>query len=156
MNRLTPLAAAAGVAVASLLAAPPPAEAQHHRDRYDRYDGHPRDYRRAPRHGEFIVYAWLCPDLREDRRDRRFNEGWRDRREDRRDRRVLSCPPRAWEYVRGVRDRGRGPRFTPREAYWDPRSGRYFVHTRRGTYPVRVVYGRGFHQRWDDRRWQAY
>ncbi len=49
--------------------------------------------------GEWHVDARKCPDLREDRRDARHNDGWRDRREDRRDQRVIQCPARAWYYV---------------------------------------------------------
>jgi len=161
MNRLTSIAVSAGAAIATLGVAAPAADAQHHRgDRYDHYGWRDSGWH-GPRRSHFVVYAWQCPDLREDRRDRRVNTGWRDRREDRRDRRVLSCPPRAWSFVQGYNDRRRGPRFTPREAYWDPRSGRYWVQTRRGAYPVHVVYGRGFgsawgHRGWDDRRWRRH
>ena len=48
--------------------------------------------------GTWHLNAAACPDLREDRRDARIDEGWRDRREDRRDRSVIECPPRAWSY----------------------------------------------------------
>jgi len=49
--------------------------------------------------GEWRLNARACPDLREDRRDARRDNGWRDRREDRRDQRVINCPARAWYYV---------------------------------------------------------
>lgn len=49
--------------------------------------------------GEWRVDARKCPDLREDRRDARHNDGWRDRREYRRDQRIISRPARAWHYV---------------------------------------------------------
>ena len=52
----------------------------------------------APAHGWRLNPA-LCPDLREDRRDRAVTYSRRDRREDRRDSRVTSCPARAWTYV---------------------------------------------------------
>ncbi len=157
MKSLIPLAAAAATAFTSLAAAAPAAQAQHYDrghhygDRYGRHDDW--RYRRAPARGEFLVYAWRCPDLREDFRDRRVTIGRLDRREDRRDRQVLSCPQSAWDwqpasghrYGYGYRDRG--PGFIPSRAYWDRRSGQYFVESRRGVYPVRIVYGRGFHQR---------
>lgn len=53
--------------------------------------------------GEWRINANKCPDLREDRWDRRDDHGRADRREDRRDERVINCPARAWYYVR---DRG--------------------------------------------------
>ena len=53
--------------------------------------------------GTWHVNAAKCPDLREDRWDRREDHGRADRREDRRDERVVNCPKRAWYYVR---DRG--------------------------------------------------
>lgn len=60
--------------------------------------------------GEWRINARECPDLREDRRDARRDNGWRDRREDRRDERVVQCPARAWYYVR---DRGERRNWTP-------------------------------------------
>ena len=48
------------------------------------YEPHHRGYRWNGPEGHFVVYANACPDLREDRRDRRRDTGWRDRREDRR------------------------------------------------------------------------
>lgn len=49
--------------------------------------------------GEWRVNPRACPDIREDWRDARHDNGWRDRREDRRDHRVVRCPARAWYYV---------------------------------------------------------
>ena len=60
--------------------------------------------------GEWRINARQCPDLREDRRDARHNDGYRDRREDRRDERVVNCPARAWYYVR---DRGERRGYEP-------------------------------------------
>ncbi|MEO1038442.1 MAG: hypothetical protein AAFX09_02775 [Pseudomonadota bacterium] len=102
--------------------------------------------------GHFIVYARSCPDIREDRRDRRVYEGRRDIREDRRDRRILDCPPRAWDYVpsrRELRQGRTGDRLRPTIAYLDRRSGQYFTDTRWGAVPVYVVRGRapGDHRR---------
>jgi len=101
--------------------------------------------------GHFVIYARSCPDIREDRRDRRIDKGWRDRREDRRDRRILDCPPRAWDYVPSRRELRRGltgERLRPDVAYLDRRSRQYFTDTRWGPVPVYVVRGRAP----DDRR----
>ena len=95
--------------------------------------------------GHFIIYARSCPDIREDRRDRRIDKGPRDRREDRRDRRILDCPPRAWDYVPSRRELRRGltgERLRPDIAWLDRRSGQYFADTRWGPVPVYVVRGR--------------
>ena len=95
--------------------------------------------------GHFVVYARSCPDLREDRRDRRHNTGWRDRREDRRDRRVIDCPARAWDYIpsrRELRQGRTGERLRPDRAYLDRRSGGFYADTRWGPVPVQVVRGR--------------
>lgn len=133
---LTAAAALAGLAAAALPAA---ADAQ----RYGH--GHGRGWN-GPE-GHFLVYARACPDLREDRRDRRVDRGWRDRREDRRDRRVIDCPPRAWEYVpsrRELRQGRTGERLRPDAAYYSRRNGGYFVDTRWGPVPTYIVRGRGF------------
>ena len=45
--------------------------------------------------GERRLNPDRCPDIREDWRDMRRDNGWRDRREDRRDYRVINCPARA-------------------------------------------------------------
>lgn len=63
--------------------------------------------------GEWRINANRCPDLREDRYDRRHDNGWRDRREDRRDERVINCPVSAWYYVRSPGE-GRYYRAPPR------------------------------------------
>jgi phytoene/squalene synthetase len=133
MNLITQLAAAAGLAALSLTALPSSADAQHHGHRWNGPEGH------------FLVYVRSCPDLREDRRDRRVYEGRRDVREDRRDRRVIECPRRAWEYVpsrRELRQGRTGQRLRPTIAYLDRRSGQYFAETRWGGVPVYVVRGR--------------
>lgn len=117
------------------------------------YEPHHRGYRWNGPEGHFVVYANACPDLREDRRDRRYDTGWRDRREDRRDRRVIDCPDRAWDYIpsrREARDGRTGERLRPQVAYLDRHSGAYFAETRWGPVPVQVIYGRGHH---DDRRY---
>lgn len=57
----------------------------------------------APAHAA-PVYGWqfnprLCPDLVEDRLDRRVTLSRRDLREDIRDSRRVNCPASAWTYV---------------------------------------------------------
>ncbi|MCP2669578.1 hypothetical protein NHF40_01385 [Maricaulaceae bacterium EIL42A08] len=139
MTHFAKLAAAAGLAALSLTALPAAAEAQ-------RYGGHHGGRWNGPE-GHFLVYAHACPDLREDRRDRRVNRGRADRREDRRDARVLNCPSRAWEYVptrRELRQGRTGERLRPNVAYLDRRSGIYYAETRWGDVPVYVVGGRGY------------
>lgn len=140
MSLITQLAAAAGLAALAFTAVPSAAEGQY-RGYYDRGWNGPE--------GHFLVYARACPDLREDFRDARRTTSRADRREDRRDRRILDCPPRAWEYVPSRRElrMGRtGERLRPDYAYFDRRSGRYFVETRWGGVPVQIVRGRGFHR----------
>ena len=134
MTLIAKLAAAAGLAAISLTALPSGAEAQYR-------GGHGWS---GPQ-GHFLVYIRSCPDLREDRRDRRVYEGRRDVREDRRDRRVIECPRRAWDYVptrRELRQGRTGDRLRPTVAYLDRRSGQYFTQTRWGAVPVYVVRGR--------------
>lgn len=100
--------------------------------------------------GTWYVNASACPDLREDRRDRRYNEGRWDRREDRRDSRVIECPPRAWTYVmnryerrHGV-ERGSGARRgTPGVVYRDRRGEFYRVNRRGERRYIDVVIERG-------------
>lgn len=99
--------------------------------------------------GTWYVSVRACPDLREDRRDRRVDEGRWDRREDRRDRRVIDCPPRAWHYVpdryerRHGLERGTGARMgTPGVVYRE--RGRFYRVNRRGNYrEIDVVIERG-------------
>ena len=109
------------------------------------YEPHHRGYRWNGPEGHFVVYANACPDLREYRRDRRRDTGWRDRREDRRDSRIIDCPDRAWDYVpsrREARDGRTGDRLRPDRAYLDRRTGGYYAETRWGAVPVQVVHGR--------------
>jgi Ni/Co efflux regulator RcnB len=80
--------------------------------------------------GEWRIDARKCPDLREDRRDARHNDGWRDRREDRRDQRVINCPSRAWYYVKYRGERGAAPP-RPRDVYIE-RDGRHYYRDYRG------------------------
>jgi len=99
--------------------------------------------------GTWYLNARACPDLREDRRDRRYDEGRWDRREDRRDRRVIECPPRAWTYVpdhwerRNGIERGSGGRLgSPGIVY--RRHGNFYRETRRGDLrQIDVVIERG-------------
>ena len=69
--------------------------------------------------GEWRLNADRCPDIREDWRDMKRDNGWRDRREDRRDYRLINSPARAWSYVqsRGERWNNRRDRDYPREVY---------------------------------------
>jgi hypothetical protein len=143
MTLFAKLAAAAGLAALTLTALPSVAEAQ-------RYGGGHHGHRWNGPEGHFLVYARACPDLREDRRDRRVDLGRADRREDRRDRRILDCPPRAWEYVpsrRELRQGRTGERLRPQIAHWDRPTGRYYVETRWNDVPVYIVRGRGFRDR---------
>ena len=142
MNLIAKLATAAAFASLAVSTIPSMAEAQ-------RY-GHGNRGWNGPE-GHFLVYRRSCPDLIEDRRDRRVDYGRRDRREDRRDRRVIDCPNRAWEYVpsrRELRQGRTGERLRPGVAYLDRRTGAYFAETRWGEVPVYVARGR--HP--DDRR----
>lgn len=108
--------------------------------------------------GTWYVNAAACPDLREDRRDRRHDYGRADRREDRRDRRVIDCPARAWTYVpdryerRHGLERGTGARRgTPGIVYRD--RGSFYRMTRRGDYrEIDVVIERPRRDRRDRRR----
>ncbi|WP_430431393.1 hypothetical protein [Oceanicaulis sp.] len=123
------------------------------------YEPHHRRGRWNGPEGHFVVYARTCPDLREDRRDRRYDTGWRDRREDRRDRRVIDCPARSWEYVpsrRELRQGRTGERLRPDRAYLDRRSGEFFAETRWGPVPVQVVRVRHGRDRHDRRRGHGY
>lgn len=58
--------------------------------------------------GTWFLEASACPDLREDRRDSRYNHGRRDRMEDFRDRQVIDCPPHAWHYQPDFNERRYG------------------------------------------------
>ncbi len=81
------------------------------------------------------VGAWrlsprLCPDLREDRRDRLVVRGRRDLREDRRDARVVTCPVSAWVWT-GPRYRAGGHPARPVATRITLRRGRYYYRPRR-------------------------
>lgn len=104
--------------------------------------------------GTWVLNAAACPDLREDRRDRRDYNGWLDRREDTRDSRVIDCPPRAWRYE-GPRWNGRyGPAYYHNGRYDTPGTvyragnGGFFVadrYGRRHRIDVRIESPRGRH-----------
>ncbi|MDX1291869.1 MAG: hypothetical protein R3265_03570 [Hyphomonas sp.] len=78
--------------------------------------------------GEWKLDPARCPDLREDRIDRRVDYGRADRREDVRDMRRISCPASAWTYVPAP-----GERIARKMAYSGPRQiyvGRHgYYHT---------------------------
>ena len=102
--------------------------------------------------GTWHLDAASCPDLREDRRDARYNQGRFDRREDRRDSRVINCPPRSWSYVpdryerRQGLQRGSGARHgTPGTVYTNLHGDFWRVNRRGRAIPLDVVvhYGRG-------------
>ena len=156
MNMISKLTVTAAIAVAGFTAIPAVADAQYGgRDGYHSGRGHNDGYdaRRGGRwngpEGYFTVRRGMCPDLIEDRRDRRVNNGRADRREDRRDRQVLNCPARAWEYVPSRREarQGRyGDRLRPNTAYLDRRTGTYYAETRFGAVPVQIIGGRGYNR----------
>jgi hypothetical protein len=79
--------------------------------------------------GEWRLNARECPDLREDARDYRHNNGWRDRAEDRRDARVINCPARAWTYIRYRGERNVVPP-RPRQIMIDRYGHEYYRDTR--------------------------
>lgn len=81
--------------------------------------------------GEWRINARECPDLREDARDYRRDNGWRDRAEDRRDARVINCPARSWYYVKYRGERGAAPP-RPREVV-TYRDGRTYYRDYRGS-----------------------
>jgi len=155
MNMISKLTVTAALAVAGFTAIPAVADAQYgaRNGAYseDRNRGGNRGAinnrgARGGLEGYFTVRRGMCPDLIEDRRDRRVNRGRADRREDRRDRRVLNCPARAWEYVPSRREarQGRyGDRLRPNTAYLDRRTGTYYAETRFGPVPVQIIGGRG-------------
>lgn len=109
----------------------------------------------------WVLNAAACPDLREDRRDSRYNEGRMDRREDYRDRQVINCPPRAWRYENSRWDRRSQPAFYGNGRYGTPgtvyraRNGGFFITDRHGArrwIDVRIEYPRN-HRRPVDRRY---
>ncbi len=95
--------------------------------------------------GVWHLDAASCPDLREDWRDARYDEGRYDRREDRRDRRLIECPPRSWTYVPDRWERRNGARHyagrwsTPGTVYREGYN-RFYRLGRHGRYePIQVV-----------------
>lgn len=62
-------------------------------------------YAGAAHGGSWAFDPALCPDLREDVRDRAVTRSGRDVREDRRDARHVLCPASAWIYRPGPRER---------------------------------------------------
>lgn len=89
--------------------------------------------------GEWRLNPRLCPDLREDMRDRRHTYGLRDLREDIRDSRTVNCPASAWVWVS---DRGRVVQTRQRRPdavviHFDPDRRAYY---RRGRTDVNIVF----------------
>lgn len=113
--------------------------------------------------GVWHLDARSCPDLREDRRDARHNNGRYDRREDRRDRRVIDCPPRSWTYVEsryerrhGIQRGSGGRRGTPGIVYTN-RNGQFFRIGRGGRYvPIEVVVNYRNHRGYRNRGHRPY
>ena len=97
----------------------------------------------------WVLNARKCPDLMEDRRDRResrrderydhnrrdVREDRRDRRESRRDEAIINCPAKAWSW-QGPRNRHYNKNKRPKAVYFDRNSSVYFFHN---TYGNRVV-----------------
>lgn len=93
------------------------------------------------KNGHWVLNTRACPDLVEDRLDRRENrrderydhgrrdrrEDVRDRREDRRDRAVTICPASAWQWTGPQRAR---PRYRQDsvQIYYNDRAGGYFYY----------------------------
>lgn len=85
------------------------------------------------RKGHWVLNLNKCPDLVEDRRDRRESrrdeaydrgprdviEDWVDRKESRRDEAVTNCPASAWEW--------RGPKYRKNLHPRRPRTRQYFL-----------------------------
>lgn len=84
--------------------------------------------------GEWKLDPARCPDLREDRIDRRVDYGRADRREDVRDMRQVSCPASAWTYVPAP-----GERVTRKMVYTGPRQ----IHVGRHGYYHAVAHKHG-------------
>jgi len=92
--------------------------------------------------GEWRINARECPDLREDARDYRRDNGWRDRAEDRRDARVIKCPARAWTYIRYRGERG-APPPRPRQIMIDRFGHEYYRDYRGRMIALEVDYNWG-------------
>lgn len=91
--------------------------------------------------GEWRLAANQCPDLVEDRRDRRITWSRADAREDLRDARVVRCPARAvyWAPARGARGLP-APRHPGAVVVRYRPNGVYMVDTARGAGPhIRIV-----------------
>ena len=106
--------------------------------------------------GEWRVNARACPDLREDIRDYRHNDGWRDRREDRRDARVIRCPARAWYYVNYPGERSRYIPPRPREVVIDRWGREYYRDNRGSLVNLDIDFGYGDRDRYGDRDYRDY
>ena len=99
----------------------------------------------APAHaaGGWQLNPRLCPDLVEDRIDRRVTYSRRDLREDIRDARRVNCPASAWTYVAapGVAVSAAPRVYTGPRTVYVGRAG-YYQYPRRGFYrrgaPVRI------------------
>lgn len=89
--------------------------------------------------GEWRLNPAACPDLREDRIDRRVTTSRRDLREDIRDMRRVECPASAWTYVPS-----KGERRVARRAYTGPtviyagKRGYYRPHVRHNLRPALI------------------
>lgn len=82
--------------------------------------------------GEWRLNLNACPDLREDRIDRRVTTGARDLREDRRDARTVNCPASAWTYVPSRGERIiKAPRLNQARTVVYVDRGRYFYSPKR-------------------------
>lgn len=90
--------------------------------------------------GEWRLVASRCPDLVEDRRDRRVVWSRADLREDARDVRRTVCPASAFVYAPSARH-APPPAWRHDAVVYFARDGRYVVRTRQGdTLNVRVVH----------------
>jgi hypothetical protein len=130
--------------------------------------------------GDWYLNAAACPDLREDRRDARYDQGRYDRYEDWQDQRVIDCPSRAWSYAPDRYERsyglqrGTGARLGTPGVVYASHYGQFYRVNRFGnreainvviTYPnanARGLYwqsrSRGYsrHDRTMDRRWREH
>ncbi|HHL42369.1 MAG TPA: hypothetical protein ENJ42_02020 [Hellea balneolensis] len=100
----------------------------------------PIRYAQAPGAGHWVLNPNKCPDLREDRRQRRAMrkdeaydrslydvvEDWFEREEQRRDEAVTRCPARAWEW--------HGPRYRPHIHPARPVAVNIYYHPTRHVY----------------------
>ncbi len=94
----------------------------------------------AAQAGEWRLVASRCPDLVEDRRDRRVAWSRADLREDARDVRVTRCPASAFVYVPGPRERAVRRSWRHEAVIRHTRHGRYVVVDPRGRpLNVRIV-----------------